>query len=277
MAFESLRGKSKRSLARMTGFYLSVVAFVFFWLLAFNFQLYAVFAAWFDPVLADTSHFVHDIALATWVWVWGVAMAVQLYRPAKRVTAMQVALVLTVADVGVGVALGAFEPSALLFFGPIFVAAALHPAGVELVDVRRVGRDSLDPVSLGLVALAAVPVLLYVLGQFQLQGVLRDEHAAFGHYSTMAYYGLSLLGMGALAAVRTRGRRLPAYGAGLLAAMLGVASVFQPTMSGLDSTWAALAVLWALAFVGSYEWTVRRGAANVTVPPAEAEQPKVSP
>lgn len=265
MALDSLGSPSKRHLVRMTGFYLSVAVFVFFWLLAFNFQLYAVFIGWFDPVLADTSHFVHNIALATWVWVWGLAMLVQLYRPAKRITAMQVALLLSLLDLGVGV-FGAlvggvgFEPDVLLFFGPVFIAAAIHPARGELVSFRTLGRDDLDPLVLGLATLAVVPVSLYVAGQLKFQFVLTDGHAELGHYATMSYFGLSIIGLALLAAVRSRGRRMAAYGAAWMAAMLGIASVFQPTMSGLDPTWSALAVVWAVALVGGYEWSEYRPA-----------------
>ncbi|MDX1747786.1 MAG: hypothetical protein R3324_17780, partial [Halobacteriales archaeon] len=147
MVVQSLRERSTLGRVRMTGFYLAVLVFVFFWGLAFNFQLIAVFRAWFDPGLADTIHFVHNIALATWVWVWGVAMLVQLYKPARRVTAMQVALILTVIDAGLATAVGAFDPASWgFFFGPVFVAAALHPARGELHALGDFNRDSVDPV-----------------------------------------------------------------------------------------------------------------------------------
>lgn len=256
---DRLRETSKLHLARVAGFYLSVLVFLFFWVLAFNFVLVAVFGAWFDPALADTIHFVHDISLATWVWVWGLAMLVQLYRPAKRVTAMQVALILSVTDLGLVVFdPGAFDPSALLFFGPVFVAAVLHPARGELFDLVGFTRENVDPVGFGLAAIAAVPVVLYVAGQLNYQFVLADEHAELGHYSTMTYYGLSFLALAGLASLRNRGRRAAAYGAGVMAAALGVASVFNPTMSALDTTWATLAVVWGVAVVVAYEWSASR-------------------
>jgi hypothetical protein len=93
----------------------------------------------------------------------------------------------------------------------------------------------------------------------------------------MVYYTLSLLGLASLASRRNRGRRFAAYGAGLLAVMLAIASVFNPTTSGLSPTWAALAALWGVVFVGTYEWTVRRDSARVSVGPAEAEPANVSP
>lgn len=36
------------------------------------------------------------------------------------------------------------------------------------------------------------------------------------------------------------------------------------TMSGLDTTWAALAILWALALVGAYEFSSRRTLSEAT-------------
>lgn len=72
------RASSTVHLLRTVGFTLSVFVFVVFWPLAFNFGLSAVFRVWLDPALADTTHFVHNLALHAWVWVWGVAMLVQL-------------------------------------------------------------------------------------------------------------------------------------------------------------------------------------------------------
>jgi hypothetical protein len=247
----------------MTGFYLSVLAFVFFWLLAFNFQLWAVFVGWFDPELSSTVHFVHNIALASFVWVWGLAMLAQLYRPAKRVTAMQVAVLLVLADAGVSVVAGVATAESLLFFGPTLLAAALHPSRGEVFGFARVSREDIDPVGLAVAVLAVVPVGLYVLGQLTLQATLDDSHVALTHYSTMGYFSLGMVGLAFLAAVRTRGRRFPAYAAAVMALGLAAASVFYPTASGLDPLWSGLATVWALALVGAYEWSIyRRGTAR---------------
>jgi fucose 4-O-acetylase-like acetyltransferase len=158
---------------------------------------------------------------------------------------------------------------AMLFFAPIFVAAALHPARGELLNVRGLSRENVSPTLLGLAALAVVPVALYAAGQLNFQQTLADEHAEFGHYATMVYYTLSLLGLASLASRRNRGRRFAAYGAGLLAVMFAIASVFNPTTSGLSSTWAAFAALWGVVFVGAYEWTVRRDAPVHEAVPSE--------
>ncbi|GAA0206300.1 hypothetical protein [Halobaculum roseum] len=270
---QSLRERSVFALARTAVFSLSVLAFVFLWLLAFDFVLRGVFLAWVDPVLADTIHFVHDIALATWVWIWGAAMLVQLYRPAKRVAAMRIALLLTSIDFGLALALaaieGAFDPSVLLFFAPVYLAAALHPARAELIPLGGLDGDAAKPVVLGIALLAVVPVLLYVSGQLTLRAVLTDEHRALGHYATMSYYGLSLVALAVLGAFGTRGRP-SVYAAALLATMLAVSSVFNPTMSGLSPLWAALSVVWSLALVGSYERAVRNEASRRAARPVES-------
>jgi peptidoglycan/LPS O-acetylase OafA/YrhL len=116
---------------------------------------------------------------------------------------------------------------------------------------------------------------LYVLGQLNLQATLDDSHVALTHYSTMGYFGVSMIALALLAAVRTRGRRFPAYAAAVMALGLAAASVFYPTASGLDTLWSGLATVWALALVGAYEWSVRHDAVRSTA--TAPERPNVSP
>jgi hypothetical protein len=261
MSFERLRQSSKPHLARTVGFYLAVVWVVGLFLLLFNFVLAALFIVWFDSSLVD-SHVIHDFALSTFIWVLGLAMVVQLYRPERRSTAMQVAVILSIIDLGVSFATGAFEPLTLLLFVPIFLAAALHPARGDVIGFGGISRENINPVLLGLFALAAAPVVLYVAGQLNFQFVLEDEHAAMHHYTLMTYFGLSFLALAGLAALGTHGRRAAAYGAGFMAAMLGAASLAFPAMSALDFTWSVLAILWAVAVVMAVEWSERRDATD---------------
>jgi peptidoglycan/LPS O-acetylase OafA/YrhL len=135
-----------------------------------------------------------------------------------------------------------------------------HPSRGEVFGFARVSREDIDPVLLAVAALAVLPVGLYVLGQLNLQATLDDSHVALIHYSTMGYFSLGAVGLALLAAVRTRGRRFPAYAAAVMALGLAAASVFYPTASGLDALWSGLATIWALALVGAYEWSIyRRG------------------
>jgi hypothetical protein len=184
---------------------------------------------------------------------------------------MQVALILSIIDIGVSIVAGAFVPLTLLFFAPVFIAAALHPARGDVIGFGGIARENINPVLLGLFALAVVPVVLYVAGQLNFQFVLEDEHAAMYHYTTMVYYGLSFLALAGLAAVGARGRRAAAYGAGFMAAMLGVASLAFPAMSALDFTWSVLAILWAVAVVVAVEWSERRDSTDQSM--VEAADP----
>lgn len=267
MSFEQFRQASNARLARTAGFYLAVLWIVGLFVVVYNFVLAALFLVWFDPSLVD-SHVIHNFALSTFIWVLGLAMVVQLYRPAKRRTAMQVALILSIIDLGVSLATGAFVPMTLLIFGPLFAAAALHPVRGELIGIDGIARENLNPVLLGLFALAVVPVVLYVAGQLNFQFVLEDEHAAMDHYTMMTMYGLSFLALAGLAALGTHGRRAAAYGAGFMAAMLGVSSLAFPAMSALDLTWSVLAILWAVAVVVAVEWSERQAATDQSILPA---------
>lgn len=270
MSFERLRQMSKPQLARTAGFYLAVVWFLGLFLLALNVVLAGLFMVWFDPSLVD-SHVVHNFALSTFAWVLGLAMVVQLYRPERRSTAMQVAVILAIIDLGTSLATPAFEPLSLLIFTPLFLAAALHPARGDVIGFGGISRENINPVLLGLFALAVVPVVLYVAGQLNFQFVLEDEHAAMHHYGLMTYYGLGFLALAGLAAIGTRGRRPAAYGAGFMAAMLGVASLLFPAMSALDFTWSVLAILWAVAVVVAVEWSERRAVTDQSM--VEAADP----
>lgn len=91
-----------------------------------------------------------------------------------------------------------------------------------------------------------------------LQLTLTDDHAAVTHYSSMAAYVGNMVAFAALAAVGGAPRRLPAYAAGLMAVVLVVASVYQPTVSAIDPMWSALAGLWGFTVVTAFEWAVRQ-------------------
>jgi hypothetical protein len=260
MTFEQLRQSSKRQLARLAGFYVSVVAFLFMWLMIFGEGLLRVFSVWFDASLVD-SHVVHNVTFFALIWVFGLAMLVQLYRPRNRVTSMQLALLIPIdglVDIVPQLVLGVFDPMLLVFFAPVFIAAGLHPARDQVFSREQLSVDALNRPLLGLAALALVPVGLYAVGQLNLQMTLTDDHAAVSHYSSMAFYSLLVVGYVALASLGGPGRRAAAYATAVLAIVLAAISTVEPAASAISPLWSGAAVLWALAVVGTYEWTVRR-------------------
>lgn len=260
MAFERIRRSSKRRIGRMTGFYLSVIFFLFLWVMIFGEGLTRVFTVWFDPSIVDT-HVVHNVTFFSFIWVFGLAMLVQLYRPANRVTAMQMALLVPIValiDIIPQVVQGVFDPMLLVFFAPVFVAATLHPARGEVFSRKQLAMDALTRPVLGVAAIALVPVGLYAVGQLNLQMTLTDEHAAVSHYSSIASYTILFVVYAALSSLGGQGRRAAAYGAAVLAIVLAAISTFEPAVSAISQFWSTAAVLWALAVVGTYEWSVRR-------------------
>lgn len=257
MKFNQLQESSRTHLARMAGFYLSVLAFLLMWLVIFGEGLVGVFHIWLDPAIAGT-HFVHGATFMTMIWILGLAMLVQLYRPVERISSIRLALlipIISVIDVAIQNVEGTFDPMLLVFFAPIFVAAGLHPARGELVSRGVFSKAVVNWPLLGLAALALVPVGLYAVGQANLQLTLTDEHAVLSHYSTMATYSLLFVALAALAGIGASGHRGAAYAAAVMAVVLAAASLYQPTSSAIDPTWSVLALLWALAIVVAFEWT----------------------
>lgn len=260
MNFKTLRQSSKKHLARMAGFYLSVIFFLFLWLMIFGEGMTGGFRVWFDPSLVGI-HVVHQVTFFYFIWVFGLAMLAQLYKPENRVTTMQLALLITIValiDIIPQVVQGIFDPMLLVFFAPVFIAAALHPARGEVFSRKQLSMDALNRPLLALAAIALVPVALYAVGQLNLQLTLTDEHAAVAHYSQIASYSLLFVVYAALASLGGQGRRAAAYAAAFLAIILAAISVFEPAASAISPFWSGAAVLWALAVVGTYEWSVHR-------------------
>lgn len=219
------------------------------------------FTAWFDPAAAGT-HFVHEVTFLSMILIAGLAMLVQLYRPAERVVAMQIALVIALFTVLTTTVSSGFDPMLVVFLGPVVLAGVLHPARRELLRFRAAADGTVNRGLLALAAVAAIPVAVYAVGELTLQATLTDDHAEFGHYAGMATYVLTMVALVAIAAVSGAGHRLAVYVAGLFAVLLAVGSVFEPTSSAISTTWAALAVVWAVTVVAAAHWTAPESAAR---------------
>lgn len=261
MKLNQLSESSVSHLARMGGFYLSVVAFVAILVVLMGEILLFPFTAWFDPAAADV-HFVHDVTFLSMLLIVGLAMLVQLYRPAERVVAMQFASLVALFTILTTSVSSGFDPMLVVFIGPVVLAGVLHPARRELLRFRAYADGSVNRVLLVLVVAAAIPVAVYAVGELTLQATLTDDHAAIGHYASMATYVLTIVTLVTIAAVSGAGHRLAVYIAGFLAVLLAVGSVFQPTVSAISTTWAALAVLWAIAVVAAAHWPATESAAG---------------
>lgn len=238
-------------------FYLSILTFVAILVVFMGRMLLFPITAWFDPATLGT-HFIHDVTFLAMIWIAGLAMVSQLYRAAERVVPMQIALGIAILTVATTAVSGGFEPTLLVFLGPIAIAAITHPARERLIHFDALADGRTNWPLLALAILALVPAAGYAIGELTLQATLNDAHAEIGHYASMATYVLVFVTLAGLAAIGGMGHRIAAYVAGVMAVLLAGASMFEPTVSAIDTTWSILAILWAIGVVVSFVlWGLR--------------------
>ncbi|WP_396610440.1 hypothetical protein ACH9L7_09275 [Haloferax sp. S1W] len=197
-------------------------------------------------------HRLHLMTIAANAWIIILAVAAQLYRPLKRVALMQIAFAVTVLILVATIVGGGPVEEVIPFFVLTGLMMLFHPAGR---DVLSLGEDY-SPALLGLVAVAAIPVLAFAVNQFGLQST-GDSHAVMGHYMEMAMMSIILLLTSLVAAAGAPGHRFVAWLSAGLAVYFGALSlVFPAQVSSVDIVWAAALVLWGLAFVATSELRV---------------------
>lgn len=209
---------------------------------------------------ADPHHRTHDLTYGFLYTTIVVGILAQLRRPSNNVAGIMLALI-----PGVGLLLAALlstDGSVILSVERVSVivlavfAALLHPTGGAFFRSFRASR--VNWVMLGLIIIAAVPLLAFASTNIRLQATLLDEHAAVGHYGFMAAFSFTVIAVGVLASLRPDGWRLAAWVAGLLPALLGVTSLLYPdSSSSLGLVWALAAIAWGVVFVVAAELTRR--------------------
>lgn len=200
-------------------------------------------------------HRIHDLTFGMLFGTAAVGLLAQFLGPARNVAGQLMALVpwlallLVVPLTSYWTAPGAgFVIVASALLGALTLNAIIfHPTGRDLF--RSFSLTRLDRVMLGLVVVAAVPLLGYTLVNIGLQRDVAEDHAAMGHYGFMAAFAFTVIGVGLLTSLRPEGWRLSAWVAGALPALLGVSSFLFPVSSSLEPAWAAAAVAWGIAFV----------------------------
>jgi hypothetical protein len=216
---------------------------------------------WTPAVGAELGiHRLHVMGIAGVVAVILLGVFAQTYRPTARVAAMWGALVtMTVATVGT-LAYGVGRPEEVVpFFVVIGLMTLIHPAGRDLL--RR--GSSYSPALLALVAVAALPLLAFLVNQFALTPNASDPHAVEGHYVMMAALAVTPLAYGTVAALGFAGWRLAAWFAALGPLYHGLMSVAFPAQSSsVGMMWGVAAIAWAVAFVlvAEYSRTATVGA-----------------
>ncbi|MFC7228042.1 hypothetical protein N0B31_11575 [Salinirubellus salinus] len=239
--------------ARLAGFGLVVLATIGFAVVALGELFSLLVVGWTEPVGAELGiHRLHVMAIALTILTTLLGVFVQAYRPTRQVASMLGAFLSIVVaagiTVGVGESLGSIVPFLLL----VGLATVLHPAGRELLDRGQ----SYSPAMLALVVVAAIPMLAFAVDQVSLQLGSGDPHAAAGHYTVMAQFGLVPLAYGFLAAIGMRGWRVAAWIAAIPVSYYGVLSIAFPAQaSSTGVVWGTAAVLWAVGFVVVTEYS----------------------
>jgi hypothetical protein len=218
-------------------------------LIAFGGQL--VISGWFSTTDGGIHKF-HELAFGVLEGVLIVGgLVASLRAPERKIAALQQVL-LALAALIVAMALtGEFDPFTIMIAAVAAGLLALHPARTQLL---RAG-GGISPGLALVAALSGVPLLTYALNQASKQRLgSTDPHAALDHWAGMAAAAIAVLLVGLLAALKTRGFRIPAWSAGAAAVVLGLASILFPAQaSTFGRLWGALAIVGGVLFISLAE------------------------
>lgn len=134
----------------------------------------------------------------------------------------------------------------LIILAAVAILTALHPARGEFFGMGT----GPDPVLAAIVIVGAIPLIAYALSiAAQARQLVAPPHHV-QRLATMAAMAFAVVLTGLLAALRTRGWRIPAWCAGMAAVVFGLASVVFPTYRGSAGRgWGALALVGGTLFV----------------------------
>jgi hypothetical protein len=201
-------------------------------------------------------HRIHDLTFSFLMGTAVVGLLAQLRTPSKNIAGQFMALI-----PWVGLVLASALTKTPIRFAPApilgsltLIATILHPTARNLFSSSSVPR--VNWAMLALVISAAVPLLAFASTNIVLQRTGANDHSALGHYGFMAAFSFIVIGVGLLASLRPDGWRLTAWVAGLLPALLGLASVVFPNAdSSLSLVWLLAAVAWGVGFIAVAELT----------------------
>ena len=188
-------------------------------------------------------------------------LLVQLRGAERKIAGVQQALLVIPALVFGSAIASDFQNlvPALIMLPAIGILLALHPAREEFFGSGAAPSRAL----LAFTVIAAVPLVAYALDM----GAQAQDLAGPPHHvqrlSTMAAMALAIALTGLLAALQTRGWRIPAWSAGTAAIAFGLASVAFPDQPGaVGRGWGSIAVVGGLLFIAASGWEVRRATAT---------------
>ena len=185
--------------------------------------------------------------------IFTMGLLVQLRAPERKIAGMQQAA-LVVPALLIGSAIAADSQNvvaALISLVGIGSLLALHPARAEFL--RR--GSAVNRRLLALTIVGAVPLSAYALNMgAQAQNLAGPPHHV-QRFSTMAALAVAIVLAGLLAALRTRGWRIPAWSTGTATIVFGLASTVFPDHPGAEGRgWGAVAIAGGVLFIAVAEW-----------------------
>jgi hypothetical protein len=185
-------------------------------------------------------------------------LLVQLNAPERKIAGIQqAALVIPALLIGSAIATDSQNVvPAMILIPAVGILLALHPAREEFL--RRGAAYSRK--LLAITILGAIPLIAYALDMgAQAQDLIGPPHHV-QRLSTMAAMAIAIVLVGLLAAFKTRGWRIPAWGAGTAAIVFGLASMAFPDDPGaVGRGWGSLAIAGGVLFIAAAESEGRSG------------------
>jgi hypothetical protein len=217
--------------------------------------------AWFEDVEGVAGP-VTDLGYGVLVGIiQTTGLLVQLRGPERKIAGVQQTF-LVIPALLIGSAIASDSQNlvpALILLPAVGILLALHPARGEFF--RRGAAPSWS--LLAITVIGAVPLVAYALDMgAQARDLVGPPHHV-QRLSTMAAMAVAIVLTGLLAALRTRGWRIPAWSAGVAAIMFGLASVVFPDQPGaVGRGWGGVAIAGGVLFIAMAEWEARRATAT---------------
>jgi len=192
-------------------------------------------------------HRLHNVSMSVIESGFIVGIALQLYKPERWLAPLLQALAFIVVIVGIEIVTAEFSLGTSLrnnapFLILVPLMLVLHPRAGGVFRVWRIDR-----VMAALVLAAALPWIVFAIGQAHLQqlSVAGDEHARLEHWKRMATFASLIVLWGAISVTDYPGWRITAWFVGLGATIYALQSLlFSGLASAAPLGWAIAAGAW---------------------------------
>jgi len=200
-------------------------------------------------------HRIHQIAMHSVLLGLVLGVALQLYRPERRVAPLLQPLTVFLAFHVVELATGRYKGGFPFLDILLILLILLHPRVRELFRLPR-----LDWTMVGLTALAAIPWIVFALSQAKLAqlNLPTDEHAQMEHWTRMAVFAILMIVWGLIGSTDLSGWRLTAWLVAYGSVVYGLQSLFFPHQaSAALAAWAITAAGWGVIYLVATERRAR--------------------